>query len=141
MQYDQFVGQVQHRAQLANGGQAVHAIHATLETLGERLFGGEAEQLASQLPAEIGYYLRQARIKDNFGMDEFFDRVSAHEGVALRTAMHHARVVLSVLTEAVSPGEIEDVRAQLPGDLKWVLETGYDEAAHEQGYEQATPVG
>jgi uncharacterized protein (DUF2267 family) len=135
MQYDQFVGQVQHRAQLADGGQAVHAIRATLETLGERLFGGEAEELASQLPAEIGYYLRQARIKHKFGMDEFFERVSAREGVALHRAMHHARVVLSVLAEAVSPGEIEDVRAQLPGDLKWVLETGFDEA----GYEESKP--
>jgi uncharacterized protein (DUF2267 family) len=132
MQYSEFVGKVQHRAQLATAGQAVHAIHATLETLSERLSGGEAEDLASQLPQEIGYYLRVARTTERFGMDEFFDRVSAREGVSVRHAMHHARVVLSVLTEAVTPGEIEDVRAQLPENLKWLFNVGYDERGYEE---------
>lgn len=128
MQYDQFVNQVQHRAQLGSSGDAVKAIHATLQTLGEHLFHGEAEQLAAQLAPEIGYYLSQGREKGRFGMDEFFARVSSREGIALGRSMHHARVVLSVLTEAVSSGEIADVRAQLPEDLKWLLEVGYDES-------------
>ncbi len=42
MQYDQFVGQVQSRAPLASNGEAIAAIRATLETLGERLAGGAA---------------------------------------------------------------------------------------------------
>jgi uncharacterized protein (DUF2267 family) len=124
MRYDEFVGQVQHRAQLADSGEAVHAIHATLETLGERLFGNEARELAAQLPVEIGAFLQLSKTKDRFGMDEFFDRVRDREGVNLKEAMHHARVVISVLVEAVSTGEIEDVQAQLPQDLKWILETG-----------------
>jgi hypothetical protein len=37
MQYDQFVGQVQDRARLADSGAATAAIRATLETLGERI--------------------------------------------------------------------------------------------------------
>lgn len=58
MQYDQFVGQVQHRAHLANSGQALRVIHATLETLNERLRGNEADDLAAQLPEEMGAFLR-----------------------------------------------------------------------------------
>lgn len=130
MQYDRFVTAVQKRANLPSNGAAVRAIHATLETLGERLFGGEAEDLAAQLPPEIGYYLRQGTAKDNFGLDEFFDRVAAHEGVSLAHAMHHTRVVLSVLTEAVSPGEIRDACAQLPEELRWLFTEGYDEAGY-----------
>lgn len=40
MQYEQFVGQVQNRGRMASQGEAVRAICATLETLGERLAGG-----------------------------------------------------------------------------------------------------
>src|SRR4051812_26298599 len=57
MQYDRFVGHVQHRAQLASNGEAVHAIRATLPTLAERLTPEEAKDLASQLPQEIGVFL------------------------------------------------------------------------------------
>jgi uncharacterized protein (DUF2267 family) len=124
MRYDEFIGQVQHRAQLADSGAAAHAIHATLETLGERLSGDEVRELAAQLPVEIGAFLQLSKAKASFGMDGFFDRVRDREGVNLKQAMHHARVVISVLVEAVSAGEIEDVRAQLPQDLKWILDTG-----------------
>jgi uncharacterized protein (DUF2267 family) len=132
MQYHEFIGQVQQRAQLPGTGQAVHAIHATLETLGERLTGGEANDLASQLPTEIGHYLHLGKVQEKYGMDEFFDRVSEREGVELGTAMHHARVVMSVLTEAVSSGEIEDARAQLPEELKWLFTIGYDDRGYEE---------
>jgi len=47
-------------------------------------------------------------------LDEFFELVSMREGVDLPDAAFHARVVIGVLTEAVSLGEIQDVRAQLP---------------------------
>ena len=47
-------------------------------------------------------------------LDEFFELVSEREGVDLADATLHARVVIGVLTEAVSQGEIKDVRVQLP---------------------------
>jgi uncharacterized protein (DUF2267 family) len=50
MTYDEFIGQVHHRARLGTTGDAVRATRATLEVLGERLFGGEAKDLAAQLP-------------------------------------------------------------------------------------------
>ncbi|MGM0669506.1 MAG: DUF2267 domain-containing protein, partial [Gemmatimonadota bacterium] len=56
MNYDDFVGEVQHRARLPSSGDAVKAIRSTLETLGRRLHGGEARDLAAQLPEEIARY-------------------------------------------------------------------------------------
>jgi uncharacterized protein (DUF2267 family) len=119
MKYDQFVGQVQSRARLGSLGDAVGAIRATLETLGERLSGGEAKDLASQLPREIGYYLFRGAImfrSERFDFREFVDRVAFRESIKPPLAAFHARVVMEVVGEAISLGELEDVAGQLPGD-------------------------
>ncbi len=124
MQYDQFVGQVQHRARLANSGEAVAAIRATLETLGEHLFGGEADNVAAQLPHEIGIYMLQAVPTEGFTLDEFFRRVSSREGVDLPVAIYHARVVIEVLEEAVSPGLMDKVKDQFPPEYNQLFRSG-----------------
>ncbi len=54
MKHDEFIGQMQYRARLSSRGAAERATRATLETLAERLAGGEARDLAAQLPPEIG---------------------------------------------------------------------------------------
>ena len=116
MRYDEFLGHVQHRALLGSRGEAERATRATLETLAERLVGGEAHDLASQLPPELAHTLQlpDAGIGAKLTLDEFFALVSEREGVELEEATLHARVVIGVLTEAVSMGEINDVRVQLP---------------------------
>ncbi|MDB6109201.1 MAG: hypothetical protein JWR69_951 [Pedosphaera sp.] len=126
MQYDHFVGQVQHRARLASGGEAVHAIRTTLETLAERLTAEEAHDLASQLPTEIGVYLRRppGTPGERLSLDDFFHHVSEREGKALPVSVFHARVVIEVVREAVSPGEIADVLAQLPAEYRPLFEAG-----------------
>jgi uncharacterized protein (DUF2267 family) len=116
---DEFVAEVQQRAGLTQEA-AYNAIGATLATLSERLAGGEAKDLASQLPYEIGVYLTQpmAGAGEPFGLDEFFWRISQRAGVDLHEAALEARVVIGVLCEAVTMGEIENVRAQLPEDIR-----------------------
>ena len=116
MTHDAFIGQVQHRAQLASRGDAERATRVVLETLAERLAGGEPRDLAAQLPPEIGRHLQQleAGVGVRLSLDDFFDLISAREGVASVAAVDHARAVLSVLQEAVSPGEMAHVAAQLP---------------------------
>lgn len=118
MQFEQFVGQVQHRAHLATQGAAVRAICATLETLGERISWREANDLAAQLPAGIGAYLRLAREQERFDVHEFYRRIAEREGPGVDTpkAVFHARVVITLLEEAVSFGEIKDILDQLPAD-------------------------
>jgi uncharacterized protein (DUF2267 family) len=116
VRYDEFLGHVQHRARLGSHGEAERATRATLETLAERLVGGEAHDLASQLPPELARFLQlpDAGIGAKLTLEEFFELVSEREGVELEEATLHARVVIAVLTEAVSQGEIKDVRVQLP---------------------------
>jgi uncharacterized protein (DUF2267 family) len=120
MNYDHFVNQVQHRAHLSSNGEAVAAIRATLETLGERLAGGESKDLAAQLPREIGYYLlqRTGGVSQRFGFDEFCWRVAQREDMDLPKAVFHTRAVMDVVRDAVSSGEIQDVMQQLPPEFR-----------------------
>ncbi|HEM61165.1 MAG TPA: DUF2267 domain-containing protein [Chloroflexi bacterium] len=131
MQHKEFVGQVQHRARLATEGEAVRAVRATLNTLAERLFGNEAENLAAQSPREIGHYAREMDKSESFDVDEFFRRVAEREELDLPVSMYHAQAVISVLEDAVSKGEMDDVRAQLPDDYGRLFE--YDLEERSQG--------
>jgi uncharacterized protein (DUF2267 family) len=98
MKYDEFMSQVQQRTKLSTHEEAERATRATLETLGERLAGGEAKDLAAQLPREIAEYLQHsyAGIRESFSLDEFFWRVSQREGIDLTDATYHARVVIAL---------------------------------------------
>lgn len=126
MQYHDFLGQVQHRARLADQQQALRATRATLETLAERLSGGEAHDLAAQLPQEIGRFVDQDddHRGESFGLDEFINRVMQRENVDKPTATFHARVVIDVLCDAVSAGEVRDVLQQLPDEYNRLFLAG-----------------
>src|SRR5436305_14221928 len=128
MKYDEFISQVQQRANLVSREEAERATRATMETLGERLAGGEAKDLAAQLPLEIAQYLELAYtgIQEKFSLDEFFWRVSQREGVDLTESTYHARVVAALPTEAVTMGEMEGVRAQLPENFPKSFELQYE---------------
>ena len=123
MRYEEFLGQVRKRARLETSDEAVNASKATLSTLAERLEGNEAGDLAAQLPAELAEFMYSSSLHgERYGLDEFFMRVSDREGVSLADAEFHARVVIGLLAEVVTVGEIDDVRAQLPADFARLFE-------------------
>lgn len=124
MKYHEFIGHIQNRARLGSTAEAVKATRATLEVLAERLFDGQSSNLAAQLPSEVGVYLSDGGKSETFDLQEFFIRVSQRENVDLPDAVHHARAVISVMQEAVSQGEIDKVRAQLPDDYDALFESG-----------------
>jgi uncharacterized protein (DUF2267 family) len=116
MKYDEFVGEVQRRAHLVTLDDAVKATGATLETLAERLPYEEARILAGELPHGLRHYVAQAATDQDFGLDEFFNRVAAREDADVDAATLHARVVMAVLRNAISPGTLAKVLNRLPGD-------------------------
>ena len=120
MKYEQFVRQVEARGSFESRDHAEKAVRATLSVLGSRLSGGETQDLASQLPPEIGAALPSSGGGETFGVDEFLRRISEHEGTGCSPAdaRGHARAVLDTLSESVTEGELDDVRAQLPEDLR-----------------------
>ncbi len=120
MQREEFLDHVQNRAQLNTRDDADIATRATLVTLAERLAGDEPHDAASQLPGGIKEYLEHefAGAGERFSLDEFFSRISEREGVSLQDAMRHARAVLQVLRDAISEGEVNDIKSQLPSDFE-----------------------
>ncbi len=86
--------------------------------------------LAAQLPVAIGAYLRLGQGQDRFDLHEFFRRVSEREGPGVdpAKAAFHARVVITLLEEAVSYGEIKDILDQLPADYKPLFAAGSEGA-------------
>ncbi|WP_404364126.1 DUF2267 domain-containing protein [Marinobacter sp.] len=124
MTFDDFLGIVQDRAKLDSLGAAMKATRVTLNTLRERLTGNEPKDVASQLPEEIGVHLLPEVEGDGerFGVDDFIARVAEREGVPTVQATHHAQVVMGAINEAVSPGEMEKVRGQLPDDYALLFE-------------------
>ncbi|MCU4925759.1 DUF2267 domain-containing protein [Halobacteria archaeon AArc-dxtr1] len=117
MNYKEFIGQVQHRLEFAQFGQAVRATRAVLTTLGERLQEGEATDLASPLPMEIDRYLIEAEHGQRFDYQEFLDRVADRANVDRPDANYHAQQIVAIVADVVPPGNIEKADNQLPEDF------------------------
>jgi uncharacterized protein (DUF2267 family) len=130
MQHDEFIGQVQHRAHLASRGDAERACRATLETLGERIPEGLADNLAAQLPHEIGENLRRTEVYGGSGSGERFDRHDFIERVAVRSgaddskAAFLARAVLEVTGEATQGAIMTKVYESLSPDIRQLVTAG-----------------
>jgi uncharacterized protein (DUF2267 family) len=102
--------------------EAERAARAVLETLAERITGGEARDLAVFLPPELRGLLEVTpEPAEAFGLDEFIRRVAEREGVDPPVAEEHARAVFTALGVAVAPGELRDMVAQLPRDFAPLL--------------------
>ena len=114
MRYSDFVSNVQNTAGLDGAGADVAAIRATLETLAERLSADEVKDMAAQLPREIAVYVGGAGQAQRFSLEDFFRKVAEREPADLPDATYHARAVVEVLDEAVSAGEMNDIRESLP---------------------------
>ncbi len=114
MQTDEFVRRVQEQARIASGDEALKAVRATLETLGERLPDDQRDDLAAQLPKQLRNYLSRRKEAERYTLEEFYNRVAARSDLGLPATIEQARVVIGVLQEAVSPGQLDEIRAQLP---------------------------
>ena len=120
MNYNQFIKQVQCVAQLNYSQEAERATRATLEVLREPIVGDEAKDLASQRPVELKDCLhgREGQNGQYFSLKEFYQRVGEREGVSYTDAAIDERAVFTVLQAAVTPGELEDIRANFSDDYQ-----------------------
>ncbi len=112
MRRDEFVARVREIGELRSNSEAERAIGATLGTLKEKLAGNEPDNLAAQLPGDLDEPLRGEGGREDFALAEFYRRVGEKEGVEEPLAIRHARAVALVLQEAVTTGEMDDVRTQ-----------------------------
>ena len=134
MNFDEFVGEAQHRLELPDTGSTVRAIRATLTTLGRRIPEGNARDLAGSLPMEIDWYLTGA-VPDHgqrFDWQEFVARVSEITGAEPPDAAYQAQLVVDLVRSVVPESDFQQLRDQLPesperqdwGELFGVVDTG-----------------
>jgi uncharacterized protein (DUF2267 family) len=125
MPADAFLARVGERAGLDAEG-ARRASAAVLETLAERLAGGEVDDLVSRLPVALHAPLKRGRTRPGdqparLSLERFVERVAAREGVDPFAAREHTHAVLLTLREAVGDDEFFDATVQLPPDYSPVL--------------------
>ncbi|MFG2054751.1 DUF2267 domain-containing protein [Micromonospora sp. NPDC048930] len=124
MHYVTFVERVARRTGTSDE-RAGELTRATLETLAERLTGGEVLDLAAQLPKPLWQVLRphpRTEAADRFGAAEFVARVARRAGCDENAARDAVRAVFTTLRESITSGEFHDVVVQLPRDYRDMVE-------------------
>jgi len=120
--YISFLDAVAKRAGLPPD-EAATITGATLETLAERISGGQVRDLAAQLPEELRDYLRKEdELPQRLNAAEFVREVRARAGVDDQWASEGARAVFTTLRETVSGDELDDVVSELPKDIRELLQ-------------------
>jgi uncharacterized protein (DUF2267 family) len=119
---EEFLASVADRAATDETG-ARRATEAVLETLGERVSGGEVDDLAALLAPELRPALHRGNDRSGgkatrMSLDDFVRAVAEHEGVGLDQAHEHARAVFATLREAISEKEFRDLTSELPDDYR-----------------------
>jgi uncharacterized protein (DUF2267 family) len=98
--------------------RAERTARATLVMLGTRIDPGEADDLAAQLPGPLGACVPHEGHAERFKPDEFVRRVARVVPLHNDEAAAGVRAVFTVLDEAVSEGEMRQVRAQLGSEYE-----------------------
>jgi uncharacterized protein (DUF2267 family) len=123
---DEFLGRVANRSGL-HPDEARRATEAVLETLAERIAGGEVDDLVTRLPSRLHEPLKRGKERSGgrakrLPLDEFLHTVAERAGVEvqgpddLERVRDQVRAVLATLREAVGDDEFFDTVAQLPGE-------------------------
>jgi uncharacterized protein (DUF2267 family) len=114
----ELVEEVAERAALPES-RARQVIEAVLETLAERIAGGEVDDLEAVLPTELHPALERGRQRTGgrprrLSLDAFIERVAERLGVPPLEARGLVEAVFAALRKTVPNDEWVDVTAQLP---------------------------
>ena len=107
--------------------EAYRILRAFLRTVRDRVGMNEAVQLAAQLPELLrGAYYEgwvPSQTPKRYDRDAFLKHFAEEARLAGETeASYAAAAVMTVLRRRISPGEIEDVLANFPADLRELFE-------------------
>lgn len=118
MQTTEIVERVQQRAGLDSTQEAHDTVMAVLEVLALRDLGEERDNFATQLPKELGEVLNTGdpEIKERFDASDMVRRVAKHLDATLEESQPRTHAAFSVLMEAVSDGQVENLLNALSDD-------------------------
>jgi uncharacterized protein (DUF2267 family) len=103
--------------------EELHSVQPQSSSASQRIGPDEAEDLGAQLPEEIGRFLSKVDTVERFDWNEFVDRIiekgEYNPEDERGDAVHHTRVVMQVVHDAGTVGEIEDLRDQIASADNW----------------------
>jgi uncharacterized protein (DUF2267 family) len=70
--------------------------------------------LAAQLPGGLDYAVTEDEPSQQFALEEFYNRVTSRLNLNFHEAIVTSQAVMSVVVEAIAPGEINDILSDLP---------------------------
>jgi uncharacterized protein (DUF2267 family) len=118
MQFDEFIHRVQEGA-LETPEEASVLARAVLETLGERLDRKVRNGVEARLSNELKEFLLvRSENPDRYDLAQFYNRVGARANRTYEDAARRSWQVFSVVREAISDGEIQNILASLPGEYQ-----------------------
>ena len=105
---------------------ARRATEAAMEALGDRISLGDADDLATFLPPDLGRALARGEAKSSgaarpLSLDEFLAEIADLEGTDIQDAREHAPVVFAVLRHLIGDEPFRDVFEQVPDDYAVIL--------------------
>lgn len=126
MNRDELLDGVERRAQLESRDEAERATLATLQTFGEHVSEGEAEDVAEGLPDDYEETVtdRSDATPEEFSAEGFVRSVARRErgDVGGEEARTHARAVFATLADAGLEDELRDAQSQLPDEFDTLFE-------------------
>lgn len=118
MQYKEFITSFMSYNGISTESEAVNSVRSVLTTLAERLQGGAANHVASQLPDELKVFMSGNPESIRYTYQEFLQKVAERENSDIRDASEHIKGVFSLIYQSISPGEFKHLMDQLPSEYK-----------------------
>jgi uncharacterized protein (DUF2267 family) len=128
--YDEFIGRVAERAGVDRDAAAEQA-RAVFTAIGAAVAPGEISDMVAQLPQDFAPLLeavgggRRSAVESD---GDVVARVALLAGIDADRARRLTEAVLEPLAVRISAGEVEDLEAELPADLRPALERGLHES-------------
>lgn len=120
MGYREMVKKVQSYSGFSDS-ESENALRMFIRTLSKRLTSDEREDLASQLPAELQDDALQTEEVDKMQMEDMMHEMAESMEVDESRAKKHIMAAWQTLKDAISPGEIQNIRAQMPQSMTAML--------------------
>lgn len=124
MTYDNFLEAVQNRTELSDDLEASTAVTATLNTLAERLKPDDRDSLAARLPQGLKNLVTVEGEAEELSLNGFFERVSQRMGAGREQAETISDEIISILSESMTGGDVDDIKKRLPEAYRELFETG-----------------
>ncbi len=117
MKYDELLARVRDSGEYDTREEAERVVRVVLAALGVRLVGGEAKDLAAQVPDQVSEVLTVQADSGGVqvGIEDFLREISRQLGTdSTETARWDASAVLTTLAEGITGGELNQLLSQLP---------------------------